>query len=325
MRYVSRMGVPAHVPCRSGRARPGVRQNCRNYVFAIGSILLQCTAVSAQPPRETATLIQRVGIDQRIGEQVPLDLTFRDETGQPVELRRYFQGNKPVILSLVYFQCPMLCNVSMDGLLKSLRTLELVPGDDFAALTVSFDPREGPKLARAARQAALDRYGHAGAEHGWHFLTGDDAEIRALTNAVGFRYTFDEKTRQYAHAAGLMVLTPDGHVSRYFFGVEYPPRDLRFALIDASSGNIGTPTDRLLMLCYQYDPTTGKYGFAIITLLRIGGVGTLLVLFGGIVWMLHRERVLGIAGRQGALPGNGGNESRNEGPAGARVPPPGTL
>ncbi len=293
------MGVGQECPTYASRAF-AVGQEYPTYVLAATLILLLYTTVSAQQPIGTAELLERVGVDQRIDAPIPLDLTFRDETGEEVALRRYFDNGKPVILSLVYFQCPMLCNMSMDGLLKSLRTLELNAGDDFTALTVSFDPREGPELAHAARQTALDRYGRDGAERGWHFLTGTESAIRALTDAVGFRYTFDERTGQFAHAAALIVLTPQGRVSRYFFGVEYPPRDLRFGLIDASRGNLGTPADRVLMLCYRYDPTTGKYGFAIITVLRMAGVITLFMLFGGIAWMVRRDRRLGIPARQTA-------------------------
>ncbi len=258
--------------------------------MAMAMAMMVCgSATAQQQPTVTADVLKRVGIDQRFDAQLPLDLTFRDQTGREVRLGQYFDGDKPVVLSLVYFQCPMLCTLTMDGLIRSLRTLELDAGADFTALTVSFDPGEGPELARAARETALARYGRPGAEQGWHFLTGQPAAIRELTETVGFRYTFDESTGQFAHAAALIVLTPGGRISRYFFGVEYPPRDFQFGLIDASGGNIGTATDHVLMLCFQYDPTTGKYGLAIMSLLRAAGLLTLLVMGGGIAWMLRRD------------------------------------
>jgi protein SCO1/2 len=184
----------------------------------------------------------------------------------------------------------MLCNLSSDGLIHSLGALKQDVGTDFEVLTVSFDPREGPKLAAAAKRTALRRYGRDGADAGWHFLTGEEPSIRKLAEAVGFAYEYDEKNQQYAHAAGLMVLTPDGTVSRYLYGIEYPPRDLRLSLVEASAGEIGSLTDQILLLCYHYNPTTGRYGLAIFRTLRIAGVATVLLLGGGIVYMLRRER-----------------------------------
>lgn len=237
-----------------------------------------------------ADILQKIGIDQHIDAQVPLEATFRDETGSEVKLADYFGDGKPVILNLVYLECPMLCNMTMDGLIRTMRALPLSAGEDYTVLTVSFDAREGPKLAAGARDTALKRYDRKGADRGWHFLTGDEQNIRKLTDAVGFRFAWDDKMKQFAHAAALIVLTPQGRVSRYFFGVEYPPRDVEFGLIDSSQGNLGAPADRVLMLCYQYDPTTGKYGFAIISALRVAGGVTLAALVGGIVWMVRRDR-----------------------------------
>ena len=233
-----------------------------------------------------------VGIDQKLGAQVPLDIRLRDETGAAIPLRDLFQG-KPIVLNLVYYECPMLCNMTMDGQVRGLTELSLDAGEDFTVLTVSFDPREGHDLAAAARRTALKRYGRPGAERGWRFLTGDEPQTRRLANAVGFRYRFDSTTGQFAHAAGLVVLTPDGKVSRYLYGVEFPPRDLRLALVQASGGQIGTATDQLLLLCYHYDPTTGKYGLAIMRLLRLPGLATVISMGTAIIVMIRRDRGAG--------------------------------
>ncbi|MEZ6097774.1 MAG: SCO family protein [Pirellulaceae bacterium] len=233
-----------------------------------------------------------VGIDQKPGAQVPLDIRLRDETGTAVQLRDLVQG-KPIILNLVYYECPMLCNMTMDGQVRSLTELSLDAGKDFTALTVSFDPRENHDLSAAAKRTALKRYGRLGAERGWRFLTGDEAQTRRLADAVGFRYRFDATTGQYAHAAGLVVLTPDGKVSRYLYGVEFPPRDLRLALVQASGGQVGTATDQVLLLCYHYDPTTGKYGLAIMNLLRLAGLATVLGMGTAIIVMIRRDRGVG--------------------------------
>ncbi|MEX0938557.1 MAG: SCO family protein [Pirellulales bacterium] len=230
-----------------------------------------------------------IGITQELGARVPGDLTFRDEHGRTVQLQDYF-GEKPILLQLVYLECPMLCNLSSDGLIHSLTELKQDVGADFEVLTVSFDPREGPKLAAAAKKTAVRRYGRDGADAGWHFLTGKEPEIRKLADTVGFTYEYDEKTEQYAHAAGLMVLTPDGTVSRYLYGVEYRARDLRLSLVEASAGEIGSLTDQILLLCYHYNPITGRYGLAIVSALRIAGVATVILIGGGIVTMLRRER-----------------------------------
>jgi protein SCO1/2 len=233
-----------------------------------------------------------VGIDQKLNAQVPLDIRLRDESGAAVQLRDLVQ-DKPIILNLVYYECPMLCNMTMDGQVRSLTELSLDAGEDFTALTVSFDPRENHELAAEAKRTALKRYGRDHANRGWRFLTGDEAETRRLADAVGFRYKFDATTGQYAHAAGLVVLTPDGTVSRYLYGVEFPPRDLRLALVEASDGNIGSPTDQVLLLCYHYDPTTGKYGLAIMNLLRLAGLVTVIGMGTAIVVMIRRERRAG--------------------------------
>ncbi len=237
----------------------------------------------------TNEVIDRVGVDQNLNAQVPGDIELVDEVGKPVQLEDYY-GEKPIILNLVYFQCPMLCNLTMDGLIRTLKTMSLDVGDDFTLLTVSFDPREGPQLASQARQTALRRYGREGAEDGWRFLTGKESQIRRLTETVGFRYEYDVARAQYAHAAVLVVLTPAGKISRYLTGVEFPARDLRLALVEASNHQIGSPLDRAMLLCYHYDPRTGKYGLAIMNLVRFCGVVTVFVLVTAIVLQLRRER-----------------------------------
>jgi len=241
------------------------------------------------PSSQPAPILQRVGIDQKLNAQVPLDLVFRDESGRAVALREYF-GERPVILSLVYYECPMLCTLILNGLLRSLRALSFTAGREFIVLTVSFDPREGPELAAAKKRAYVRSYGRSEAERGWHFLTGEETAIRRLTEAVGFRYAFDAETGQFAHASGIMVLTPQGRVARYFYGIEYAPRDLRLGLVEAAQGKIGSPVDQLLLYCYHYDPKTGRYSMLIMNVLRLAGAATVLALGGFMLAMFRRER-----------------------------------
>ncbi|GBC83575.1 hypothetical protein HRbin10_02725 [bacterium HR10] len=241
------------------------------------------------PSGQPAPILQRVGIDQKLNAQVPLDLVFRDESGRAVALREYF-GERPVILSLVYYECPMLCTLILNGLLRSLRALSFTAGREFIVLTVSFDPREGPELAAAKKRAYVRSYGRSEAERGWHFLTGEETAIRRLTEAVGFRYAFDAETGQFAHASGIMVLTPQGRVARYFYGIEYAPRDLRLGLVEAAQGKIGSPVDQLLLYCYHYDPKTGRYSMLIMNVLRLAGAATVLALGSFMLVMFRRER-----------------------------------
>jgi protein SCO1/2 len=238
----------------------------------------------------TSEVIERVGIDQKLGGQLPREIRLRDESGRPVTLAEFY-GEKPIILNLVYLRCPMLCNMTMDGLLRSLQTLPLNVGDDFTVLTVSFDPREGPELASQARKTALRRYDRPGAERGWRFLTGDEEDLRKLTGAVGFRYAYDPEREQYAHAAALVVLTPEGKISRYLTGVEFPARDLRLSLVEASDSKIGSALDRAILLCFHYDPVTGKYGLAILNVIRILGVATVLAVSAMVLVLVRRERL----------------------------------
>ncbi|MBA2338868.1 MAG: SCO family protein [Pyrinomonadaceae bacterium] len=237
--------------------------------------------------------LQNVGIDQRLNEQLPLDAVFRDENGQQVKLGQYFSHGKPVILSLVYYECPMLCNQVLIGLVGSLKALTFDVGKEFEVLTVSFDPRETPGLARQKKSTFLTRYDRpsAPAAAGWHFLTGDENSIKRLTEAVGFRYAYDPTTNQFAHASAVMVATPEGRLSHYFYGIEYAPKEIRLGLIEASDNKIGSPVDRLLLYCYHYDPATGKYGARVMNILRLGGVifliGFAAMLFVLIRWKPH--------------------------------------
>ena len=229
-----------------------------------------------------------VGFEQRLDAQLPLDVSLRDEHGETVQLGDYF-GDKPVILSLVYFECPMLCTLSLNGLASALDVLSFDIGDEFDIVTVSFDHRETPELASAKKAAYIDRYGRAGAQTGWHFLTGDEANVKRLTEAVGFRFAWDPETEQWAHPAGVLVATPAGRLARYLYGIEYAPKDLRLALVEAAEHRIGSPVDQLLLYCYRYDPATGKYGAQIMTAVRAGGVLTVATLVGFIVLMRRRE------------------------------------
>jgi len=232
--------------------------------------------------------VDEVGIDQHIDAQVPLDLEFRDEQGRTVRLGDFFDG-KPVILSLAYFRCPMLCTLVLNGMASSMGVLELDAGKDYEAVTVSIDPRETPAMAAEGKKNYIKRYGRPGAEKGWHFLTGEQESIDRLADAVGFRYVYDEETDQFAHASGIMVLTPDGRLARYFFGVEYSPRDLRLSLVEASHGKVGSVVDKVLLLCYQYDPATGTYGVVVYRVLRLAGVITIAVIALFVILMLRRD------------------------------------
>ena len=224
-------------------------------------------------------LLKEVGIDQKLNDTIPLSLTFRDQHGKTVQLAQYF-GSKPVILTLVYYNCPMLCTQVLNGLDRSLELLPMTIGKEFDVLTVSIDPTDCPVLAEAKQAVYTGMYNRPGAASGWHFLTGDEPQIKALADSVGFRYAYDADSKQYAHASGIMLLTPEGKLSRYFYGITYPERDMRLGLDDASNGRIGSPVDQILLFCYHYDPHTGKYGLVISRALQLGGLLT--VLIGGI-------------------------------------------
>jgi len=233
--------------------------------------------------------LREIGFDQRIDERVPLDATFRDETGATVKLGDYF-GTKPVVMVFAYYDCPMLCTQVISGLSSALGVMSLEPGKDFEILTVSFNPHDTPAIAAAKKAYYLERYKRAGANGGWHFLTGDQPQIDRLTKAAGFRYAWDAETKQYAHPSGVIVLTPDGRLAKYLFGIEYGPRDLRFAIVEASAGKVGTTVDALLLYCYHYDPMTGRYGLVIMRTMRLAGIATVLAILGFIAVMVRRER-----------------------------------
>lgn len=245
-------------------------------------------AYDNSPQAET---IRKVGIDQKLGDTLPLDLAFKDEYGRDVKLGDYF-GRKPVILTPVYYTCPMLCHLVLNGLVKSLKVLKFVPGKDFEIVSFSFQPSDTTAQAMAKKEAVLKDLGHPDAGRGWHFLTGDAETIRTLTQAIGFRYAYDPRAREFAHASGIMVLTPEGTLSRYFFGIDYSPRDLRLALIESASHKIGTLMDQLILLCYHYDPSSGKYGFAVMNFLRLSGTLLVLALAFFITRSLRRERTV---------------------------------
>ncbi len=216
--------------------------------------------------------LQGIGIDQRLDQQMPLSLTFRDEAGRDVPLSSFFHG-KPVILALVYYRCPMLCTQILNGLESSLKAVSFKPGQDFEILAVSFDPKDTPELAASKKQMYLKRYGRPGTANGWHFLTGSEENIHTLTEAVGYHVRYDAATDQWAHASGIMIATPEGRLSRYFYGVEYAPRDVRLGLVEASANKIGSPVDQILLFCYHYDPATGKYGPLAMGIVRFAGAG----------------------------------------------------
>jgi protein SCO1 len=222
--------------------------------------------------------LQGVTIEQRLNQRVPLNLVFRDEYGRSLPLSTYFSGNKPVMLALVYYTCPMLCTLILNGMESALKAVSLDPGKDFEVVAVSFDPRDTPEIAARKKAGYLRRYGRPNTANGWHFLTGDETNIKALTSAVGYRYKFDPSTGQFAHASAIMILTPQGKLSRYFYGVEYAPRDLRLGLVEASQDKIGNPVDQVLLFCYHYDPNTGKYGAIAMNMVRLGGATFVLIL-----------------------------------------------
>jgi protein SCO1/2 len=238
-----------------------------------------------------ATIVERVGFDQRLGEKIPLDLPLRDEAGRSVRLRDYF-GRRPVLLNLVYYRCPMLCGQELTSLVRSLRAMSATAGSNFEVVTVSFDPSEPPALAAAKKRSVLDEYDRPRAGEGWHFLTGPAESIAALARSVGFRYTPIAGTRQFAHAAGLVVLAPDGTITRYFLGLDYPAKDVQASVEQAAAGRVGSPVGRLLLLCYDYDPATGRYTLAVQRVIRVLGVATALglaTLVGTLIWRERRK------------------------------------
>jgi protein SCO1/2 len=247
---------------------------------------------SGIPASTRPAALREVGFDQNLDRRVPLDTSLVDEAGRTVRLGDYF-GTRPVVLLFAYYECPMLCTQVINGLASALGVLTLEPGKDFEVITISIDPRDTPATATAKKAAYMQRYKRPGAEAAWHFLTfrpGDAVSIERLTEAAGFRYVWDEQTQQFAHPSGVIVLTPDGRLARYLFGIEYSPRDLRLGLVEASAGTVGSPVDALLLYCFHYDPMTGRYGLVIMRAIRLAGAATVLALGSFIVVMLRRER-----------------------------------
>lgn len=257
-----------------------------NTRMLIASLCLLAASVRADTQEQIAA---RAGLDQKLNAQVPLDAVFRDEHGNAVPLSSFF-GSKPVILALAYYECPNLCTLVLNGVLQTAHELKFDAGKEYEIVVVSFDARERPALAAAKKQIYTQRYGRPGAADGWHFLTGDEQAIERLASSVGYRFSYDKATSQFAHPSAIMVLTPAGKVARYFPGIEYPPREVRLALIDASQERVGSLADRVFLLCFHYNPATGKYGLLIGRVIQVAGIGTTAALAGYIIWMLRRER-----------------------------------
>jgi protein SCO1 len=255
-------------------------------------LLIWCACFGASAFGQVQTgwrpaLLRSVGINQQLGAQVPADLPFNDESGHPVTLRQYL--GKPVILALVYYQCPSLCNMVLNGVLRSVKNLSMTAGDQFDIVAVSFDPRETSEMAAAKKASYIKGYNRPGAEQGWHFLTGPEASSKTLADAVGFHYAYDAINNQYAHGSAIMLLTPEGRVTRYFYGIDYPARDLRLGLVEASDRRIGSPVDAVMLYCYHYDPSNGKYGMVIMNVLRVAGFLTVATLAGFMIIMFRRD------------------------------------
>lgn len=267
----------------------------RSIFLAVVAAALLCPASVAQitgPPdtkRVKPPALQDVGIDQRLNEQVPLDAQFKDEQGTTVKLGDYFHSGKPVVINLVYYECPMLCGEVLHGLSAALKVLKFTPGQEFEVVTLSIDPREGPDLARQKKETYINRLGRPEAAKGWHFLTGDKTQIDRVADAIGWHYQYDPKTDQYAHAAGITLVTPTGRIAQYYYGVEYSAKDLRLGIVEASQNKIGTLADQVLLYCYHYDPRTGKYGPVVTNIVRLAGVATILIMGSFLVVMFRRE------------------------------------
>ncbi|MGH9424350.1 MAG: SCO family protein, partial [Thermoanaerobaculia bacterium] len=263
----------------------------KSFCLSIALLLLSASAFAQKNSTTPPTLPGNVAIAQNLNAQLPLDLMLRDETGRVVRLGQYFNHGKPVLLNFMYYRCPMLCPIVMDGVTSALTELRFDIGKEFDVVTISIDPRDTPEQAAMKKEMYVKRYGRFDAANGWHFLTAPESVIRRITSTVGFQYAYDPKTDQFAHGTALIATTAQGRVSRYLFGFEYKPRDLRLALVEASAGKIGTATDAILLLCYHYDPATGKYSRTAMNFVRAGGVATMLGLAGFIVLMVRRDRL----------------------------------
>ncbi len=271
----------------------------KHFVAGLWMLISTAATLSAQgrffqgPVGSPASLapeqLKGIGFDQKLDEQLPLDLMFHDETGRSVRLREYF-GSRPVMIVPVYYECPMLCSQTLQGVVGSLKAVSFTAGAEFDVVAVSFDPSETPAQAAKRKDMYARKYGRAGAEKGFHFLTGDEATVKSLMAAMGFRYAWDAKSKQYAHAAGILVTTPEGRISRVFYGVEFAPRDLRLGLVEASQRKIATPVDQVLLYCFHYDPATGKYSTIVMNVLRLAAAATVLMLSGMVLLFIRRER-----------------------------------
>lgn len=266
--------------------------NVATLKIALAALLIARVAAadSTVPGNEMPGPLKEVGYDQRLGEQMPLGLAFRDEAGRAVKLGDFF-GRRPVVMVFAYYHCPMLCDLVLQGVTGSLKTLTFNAGREFDVVVVSIDPKETPALAKETEAQILARYGRSGTEAGWHFLTGEQGPILELTKAAGFRYVYDQKSNEFAHAAGVMILTPGGRISRYLYGIEYAPRDMRLALVESGEGRIGNLADQVLLYCFHYDPVYGKYSAMTMNILRLAAVATVLGLGLLIVLLKRRERV----------------------------------
>ncbi len=265
--------------CRLAFAQPGVPQP--------NSPLYGGGRESGYTSMGLPEAVKTVGIDQKLNQQLPLDAVFKDEQGREVRLGEYFKG-KPVVVSLVYYSCPMLCNQVLNGMLGGFRQIPFNIGEQYEVVTVSFDAKETPELAAKKKETYIKAYNRPSGNAGWHFLTGDEANIKRLADAVGFRYHWDDKTQQFAHASGIMLATPEGKLARYFYGIEYPARFMRLGLVEASENKIGSPVDTLMLYCYHYDPATGKYGAVVMNIVRGGGV---LALIGFVILFLLLRKI----------------------------------
>ena len=238
--------------------------------------------------------LQTIGIEQKLGDTLPMDVELKNEDGKTVKLGEYFTKGKPVIVAFVYYECPMLCNQVLNGLTGSLKGISLEAGKDFDVLAISFDARENDKsdLAKNKKAGYVERYGRAGSENGWHFLTGSEDSIQKVTKAAGFGFKWDEKSNQFAHAGGLMITTPDGKLARYLYGIDFAPKDLKFGLMESAESRVGTPVDQLMLYCYHYDPSTGKYGLAILSIIRVAAVATLIGMgvMGFVFWRRNKRK-----------------------------------
>lgn len=251
----------------------------------IAALLLVATTSLTAPQ-----LPGKVAIAQKLGNQIPLDVMMRDETGNVTRLRDYFTSGRPVVLHFVYYNCPMLCPLVLEGLTSALTELKFNIGEQYDVITISIDPRDKPQQAAAMKDKYVRRYGRLNAANGWHFLTSTDTNIKRVADAVGFQYAYDAQVNQFAHGAAVFVITPDGRVSRYFYGFEFKARDLRLGIVEASGGKIGSASDQILLLCYHYDPKVGRYSRSAMTFVRAGGVTTAIALFGFIFIMVRKER-----------------------------------